>query len=199
MSFRSRPLIALTLMATVTSAIAQEARVNVRGTITAFDGKILSVRSKSGSDVLIDVPDTATIATTKAFTLADVKPGMTLGVTTISRADGSIVAIDVRPIPANAPQGLSSWDLAPEATMTNAVVEGTISSVSGGQELLLNYKTGTVKALVVAETAMSQAVPGTREDVKVGESVFVFARKTSDDKLVAARVQVSKDGVKPTQ
>ncbi len=188
----------VTLAASMAAVFAQETRVNVRGTIAAFDGKVLTVRSKAGKDIIVDVPEAATFATTKAFTLADVKPGMTLGVTTIKRADGAVVAIDVRPIPATAPVGLSSWDLAPDATMTNAVVEGTVASAAG-QELMLDYKSGTVKALVVPETAMSQAVPGTRYDVKVGETVFVFARKTADEKLVAARVQVGKDGIKPTQ
>lgn len=199
MALRISTLFTFAVLLPLATAVAQEARVNVRGTIAAFDGKVLTVKSRAGGDIVVDVPETATFATTKAFTLADVKPGMTLGVTTIKRADGAVVAIDVRPIPATAPVGLSPWDLAPDATMTNAVVEGTVASSSGGGELVLNYQTGTVKALVVAETAMSQAAPGTHADVKVGETVFVFARRTADDKLVAARVQVSRDGVKPTQ
>ena len=142
--------------------------------------------------------DMTPISTTKSFSMTDVKPGMVLGVTTVKRADGVVVAIDVRPIPPAAPQGLSPWDLAPDAVMTNAVVEGTVAS-AGGQQLTLNYKTGTVTALIGPETAMSQAAPGAREDLKVGETVFVFARKGADDKIVAARVQVGKDGVKPTQ
>ena len=178
-------------------AMAQEARVNVRGVITSFDGKVLAIKTRSG-DVVVDVPEAAPVAATKAFSMADVKSGMTVGVTTIMRADGGRVAIDVRPISATAPQGLSNWDLAPDATMTNAVVERTVAGTDGS-ELTLNYKTGTVKALVVPETAMSQAVPGTRADLKPGETVFVFARKEAGENLVAARVQVSKDGVKPTQ
>lgn len=196
--FHTLAAVALSSIAITSAAFAQEARVNVRGVITAFDGKTLSVKSKTGIDMVIDLPETATVATTKAFALADVKPGMSLGVTTIRRADGAIVAIDVRPIPPAAPQGLSPWDLAPDAVMTNAVVEGTVATANG-QEITLNYKTGTVKALVVPETAMSQSVPGARSDLKIGETVFVFSRKGADDKIVAARVQVSRDGIKPTQ
>ena len=188
----------LVLFCASTTTYAQEQRVNVRGTIAAFDGKVLTVKTKAGADVAVDVPEAATFGTTKPFTMADIKPGMILGVTTIKRGDGAIVAIDVRPIPATAPQGLSPWDLAPDATMTNATLEATVAS-AGGQELTLNYKTGTIKALVVPETAMSQAVPGTRDDLKVGETVFVFGRKDPAGKIAAARVQVSKDGIKPTQ
>ncbi len=184
-------------LALTSAAVAQETRVNVRGTISAFDGKVLTIKSPAAGDLTVEVPDATPIGTTKPFAMADVKPGMILGVTTIKRADGAVVAIDVRPIPAAAPLGLSAWDLAPDAVMTNAVVEGTVASANG-QELTLNYKSGSVKALVLPETAMSQSVPGVREDLKVGETVFVFARKNAD-KVVAARVQVSKDGIKPTQ
>ena len=180
------------------AALAQETRVNIRGTIASFDGKVLTVKSKAAGDVAVEMPEAAVVSVTKPFSMADVKPGMILGVTTIKRADGATVAIDVRPIPAAAPLGLSPWDLAPEAVMTNAVVEGAVAA-SNGQALTLNYKSGTVTALVVPETAMSQAAPGSRDDLKPGETVFVFARKSATDALVAARVQVSKDGVKPTQ
>jgi hypothetical protein len=191
--------VAVTVAAVLGSSVsAQEQRVNVRGVIAAVDGKTLTVKTKAADDVVIELPETVAVSTTKAFSLADVKPGMILGVTTLKRPDGSIVAIDVRPIPPQAPLGLSPWDLAPDATMTNAVVEGTVASANG-QELTLNYKSGTVKALVVPETAMSQAVAGSRDDLKVGETVFVFARAGEGKKVVAARVQVSKDGIKPTQ
>jgi hypothetical protein len=179
-------------------ARAQTQTMNIRGVISAFDGKLLSVKTREGQAVTIDVPEALNVNITKPFTMADVKPGMVLGVTTIKRADGTIVAIDVRPIPATANQGLSPHDLQPGSTMTNAVMEGAVQTTNGN-ELTLNYKTGTVKALVVPETAMSQASPGARTDLKAGETVFVSARVEAGDKLTAARIQVGKDGVKPTQ
>jgi len=42
-------------------------------------------------------------------------------------------------------------------------------------------------------------VPGTRADLKRGETIFAGARMDNDGKLVAPRVAVSKDGVKPPQ
>lgn len=181
------------------NAAAAQQNVNVRGTITAVDGTQLSVKTRAGASVTVDVPASIEVRSTKPFTLADIKPGMALGVTTVKRPDGSIVAIDVRPISATANLGLSPYDLEPESTMTNATIEGGVSQVANGNEITLNYKTGTVKVIVVKETAMSQAAPGTRADLKVGETVFVAARRGEGDKLTAVRVQVSKDGVKPTQ
>lgn len=178
-------------------ALAQK-NVNIRGTITAFDGKVISVNTRDGGAVSIELPDNVAVAGTKAITLADIKPGMPLGVTTIKRADGEIVAIDVRPIPATAALGLSPFDLQPGSTMNNALLEGQAQS-SSGSELTLNYKTGMVKVLVPPGTPMSQAIPGNRSDIKPGETIFVAARVDADGKITAARVQVSTNGVKPTQ
>jgi hypothetical protein len=188
---------ALVFVLGVSPAPAQQ-NIAVRGLITAFDGKLLSVKTKSGSDVGVELPESVNVSSTKAFGPADIKPGMTLGVTTVKRADGAVVAIDVRPIPATAKQGLSPHDLAPDSTMTNAVLEGAVTA-SGGHELTLNYGSGTVKVLVPPGTAMSQSAPGTRADLKPGETVFVAARKNEAGGLTAVRVQVSKDGLKPTQ
>jgi hypothetical protein len=180
------------------AAFGQQQSANIRGTISAFDGKMLSVKTKAGGDVLVELPEGINVATTKAFGMNDIKQGMVLGVTTVKRAGGTVVAIDVRPIPSAAKQGLSPHDLAPDSTMTNASVEGVVAAV-GGQELLLNYKTGSVKALVTAATTMSQSAPGSRADLKPGEIVYVFARKGEGGALTAVRVQVSKDGINPTQ
>lgn len=180
------------------AAVFAQQNTNIRGTVTAFDGKVISVKTRAGADVQVDLPDTVNVAATRAITLADIKPGTVLGVTTVKRADGATVAIDIRPIPPTANQGLSPYDLQPGSTMTNAALEGTLES-SGGQELTLNYKSGTVKVLVPPGTPMSQSVPGNRADIKPGETIFVAARPGDGGRLTAVRVQVSKDGARPTQ
>lgn len=177
------------------TAVAQN--VNIRGTITGLEGTMAAIKTREGTMVTVEVPEKLEIRTTRPFTLAEIKPGMALGVTTIKRADGAVVAIDIRPISATANLGLSPYDLAPESTMSNGSFEG-LAAVANGNELTLNYKTGTVKVLIVPQTAMSQPAPGTRDDLKIGETIFAAARKEGD-KLTATRVQVSKDGVKPTQ
>jgi len=176
-------------------AQAQQA-VNVRGVITAFDGKTIEIKANDGKAVEVILPEGVNVAATKAFSLAEVKPGMMLGVTTVVR-DDKVVAIDVRPLPPVVKPGLSPYDLQPQSTMTNAVLEAS-ASAANGNELTLDYKTGTVKVLVPPGTPMSQAVPGTRADLKAGETIYVAAREEGG-KLTAVRVQVSKDGVKPTQ
>jgi hypothetical protein len=184
------------LLALISVACAQNR--NIRGTLAAIDGKMLSVKTYAGDMVVVDIPEGTRISATRPFTLADIKPGMVLGVTTVRRADGAIVAIDVRPIPSTANQGLSPHDLQPESTMTNAVLEAAVEA-SGAQELTLNYKTGMVKVLVPPGTPMSQAVPGDFMDLKLGEAIFIAAKREEGGKFTALRVQIGKDGVKPTQ
>jgi hypothetical protein len=197
-TMRLKPaLIIAALLMSTAGAMAQQP-TNVRGTITSLEGQKLTVKTKSGEQVSVDIPESVPVAVTARFSLQDVTPGMRLGVTTIKRPDGSLVAIDVRPISAAANLGLSPWDLQPGSTMTNATVEGT-AQAGAGNELTLNYGNGTVKALVVPETAMSKAVPGTRADLKPSETVFVAAKPAADGTLTALRVQVSKDGLNPTQ
>ena len=180
-------------------ALAQAPQnVNIRGSVTAFDGKTISVNSRDAGPVQVALPDTVNVSSSKAFSMADIQPGMVLGVTTIKRADGETVAIDVRPIPATAPLGLSAFDLAPGATMTNAMLEGQAVS-SNGSELVLNYKSGSVKVIVPPGTPMSQSAPGTRADIKPGETIFIVARIGEARQLTALRVQVSSNGSKPTQ
>ena len=204
LSFNQKPIVntlrtlfcALLLSPLAAPAWAQN--INWRGTIASFDGKALGVSLRDGSVVSVDVPEGLPISATERFSLADVKPGMVLGVTTVQGADGATVAIDVRPIPATAPQGLSAHDLQPQSTMTNAVLEAAVASANA-HELVLNYKTGSVKVVVPAGTPMSRAVPGARSDLVVGETVFVVSRRNESQGYTAVRVQVGKNGIKPTQ
>lgn len=189
-------VLAVTMLAG-TAAPAQT-NANVRGTVTAFDGKTIAVAAREGKTVEVSLPESVNVSGTQAFTLADLQPGTVLGVTTIKRADGQLVAIDVRPIPPTARLGLSPFDLQPESTMTNATLEGQVVSTSGA-ELTLNPGGGALKVLVPPGTPMSRAVPGKREDIKPGETIFIAARPDEQGKLVAVRVQVSTNGVKPTQ
>lgn len=172
--------------------------INWRGTIASYDGKVLGIKLRDGQSALIDLPENLPISATERFSMEDVKPGMVLGVTTVNRPDGTKVAIDVRPISPTAPQGLSAYDLQPQSTMTNAVLEAAVLS-SDTNEFVLNYKTGSVKVLVPKGTPMSRAVPGSRADLVLGHSVYVASRRNDANGYTAVRVQVGKNGVHPTQ
>jgi len=110
--------------------------------------------------------------------------------------DGKLVAVEVHALPPQAPPGHTPWDLQPGSTMTNANLEG-IAQASGGTEITMNYKGGSQKILVPPGTPIVAFVPGSRADLKPGEYIWTSARQEADGKLLAQRISVSKDGVKP--
>jgi len=174
-------------------AVAQTA-TRVRGTITALEGDVLSVKSREGKDLKIHLVSNVGVTTAKTTTLDELK-GKYVGVTAINK-DGKMTAVEVHAIPPQAKPGHFSWDLQPGSTMTNANLDG-IAQVSGGNEITLNYQGGSQKILVPPGTPIVAFDPGSRADLKPGEWIWTNARQESDGKIVAERLNVSKDGIKP--
>ena len=108
------------------------------------------------------------------------------------------VAIEVHYLTPTVPEGQLAWDLEPGTTMTNANV-GAIRQSGGARELTLQYKGGSETVQVPDSAALVRTVPGTRADLVPGEYVFIGAQAAADGTLSAARVQVSKAGVRPPQ
>jgi hypothetical protein len=189
--------LALLALVLVSSLAVAQAPLRVRGTITALSGDVLSVKSRDGKDLQIQLAPDAQVATTKAATAADFKPGSYVGVTSVKGPDGRLVARRVHALGPQVPQGHTAWDSIPDSLMTNATLEST-AQVGGGTELVLKYKDGEQKIAVTPQTEYYTFVPGTRADLKPGETIFTSARQEGE-KLLAQRIAVSKDGVKPPQ
>jgi hypothetical protein len=177
------------------AAFAQTTQ-RIRGTIVRLDGDVLTVKSREGKEVKIQLAPDAQVAVAKATTLAEIKPGTYVGSAAMKRADGTLVAKEVHTLPPQAPAGHMPWDLEPGSTMTNANLAG-IAQSTGGQEITLQYKDGTQKILVPPGTPIVAFVPGDRTALKPGETIFTTARVEEGGKLSAQRIQVSKDGVRP--
>jgi hypothetical protein len=192
-----KALAAVILVLAASTALAQTT-VRVRGTITELKGDVLTVKSRDGRDIQLNLAPNAQVVTTKATTLAEFKPGSYVGVTSVKGPDGRLVAKRVHALGPQVPSGHMAWDSMPDSLMTNANVTGT-AQVSGGSELTLKYKDGEQKILVTPQTEYFTFVPGSRADLKPGETVFSGARAGDDGKLTTQRVAVSKDGVKPPQ
>ena len=192
-----RALIAV-LLALATAAAFAQTNVRVRGTITALKGDVLMVKSRDGRDIQLNLAPDAQVVTAKKTTLVDMGPNAYVGVTSVKGPDGRMVAKEVHALGPQVPQGHMAWDGHPNSMMTNANVTST-AQASGGNEITLKYKDGEQKILVTPETEVVTFVPGTRADLKPGETIFSGARIEGDGKFMAARVAVSKDGVKPPQ
>jgi len=195
MSLRQFVALMVSMVLAITIAQAQTS-ARVRGTITAIDGNVLSVKSREGRDLKITLADNVTVSVAKAIRFEDIKPRDRLGVTSMPGADGTPVAVEVHYLPPGVPEGQGPWDLQPGSTMTNAIVAAMVTA-TGNRELTLQFQGTTQKIAVPENAALARAVPGSRSDLVVGEYVFTVAQGANDQNLSAARVQVSKDGVKP--
>ena len=193
MLFRSRAALAL-----VASVAAAQTATRVRGTIVALDGKVLLVKSRDGRDLRIGLADTLNVAVAKAARFEDIKDGDYVGATTTKQPDGTSVAIEVHYLAPTVPEGQNPSDLQPGSTMTNASVASKVVA-TGARELTLRFKDGSQTIKVPDATPIVRTVPGTRADLVPGEYLFLAAQSAPDGTLTAARIQVSKDGVKPPQ
>jgi hypothetical protein len=180
------------------AAVGAQTPMRIRGTVTSLDGDVLSVKTRQGQDVKINLAPNFTVSAAKAVTLADFGPGAYVGSTAKKNAAGQLVASEVHRLPPQAPAGHTPWDTAPGDTMTNANVAKVVKS-AGGNELTLEYKDGSQKILVPDGTPIVDFVPGDRSLLVPGATVFVGASVAADGKISAGRVAVSKDGVKPPQ
>ena len=186
--------LALLVLVLFSSLAIAQAPTRVRGTITSLDGDVLSVKSREGKDLKIHLVSNVGVTTAKTTTLDELK-GKYVGVTAIDKG-GNMTAVEVHAIPPQAKPGHFPWDLQPGSTMTNANLDG-IAQVSGGNEITLNYQGGSQKILVPPGTPIVAFDPGSRADLKPGEWIWTNARQEADGKIVAERLNVSKDGVKP--
>jgi hypothetical protein len=190
--------LAVLLLSFATATAFAQANVRVRGTISALNGDVLMVKSRDGRDIQLHLAPDAQVVTAKKTTLAEMGPNAYVGVTSVKGPDGRLVAKEVHALGPQVPQMHGAWDSTPNSFMTNANITSS-AQMTGGNELTLKYKDGEQKILVTPETEIVTFVPGTRADLKPGETIFSGARVEGDGKFMAARVAVSKDGVKPPQ
>ena len=184
--------VALCFGALVLASAAADAQTNVRvrGTITAFDGTVLLVKSGEGKNVDIQLAEKTVIVFTQPIALADIKPGDFLGVTSVKRNDSTLTAFEVRRMPKPLNPGHRPFDGRDDQTMTNATVSATVQSGSG-RELTLTYEGGSQKIAVPENASISTLVPGERAHLVPGATVNLTAAPGDGGKLTARRIQVS--------
>ena len=181
------------------SAALAQANVRVRGTISEVKGDVLSVKSRDGRNIQLHLAPDTQVVTAKKTTLAEMGPNAYVGVTSVKGPDGRLVAKEVHSLGPQVPAGhIAKWDGAPNSSMTNANIAAA-AQASGGNEITLKYKDGEQKVLVTPDTEVVTFVPGSRADLKPGETIFSGARVEGDGKFMTGRVAVSKNGVKPPQ
>jgi len=194
----TRLIAILGLVVVAQLALAQTTTQRIRGTITALDGNVLSVKTRDGQDIKINLPDNVAVAAAKAVKLADFKPDAYLGVTARINAAGTLVASEVHTLGPAVPPGHTPWDSAPGDTMTNANLAKVVKTAAGN-ELTMEFKGGSKQILVPDGTPIVDFVLADKSLLVPGATIFTGAQVSADGKISAARIAVSKDGVKPPQ
>lgn len=207
MNIRSVSLRAAALSALLLSssyAFAQQSPVSnilrVRGAVESLNGETLHVKSRDGADVVLHLPADAGVAGVAKISLADVKVGSYIGVTSVPDADGSQKAVEVHVFPEamrGTGEGTLQWDLKPKSSMTNGAVDDRTVAGNDGHTLTVKYKGGERKVLVTPETTVVTFVPATRSEIKAGTPIFAIAAKKPDGTLDVSRLSIGRDGVSP--
>jgi hypothetical protein len=186
-------------MAGALTAAAQTTPTRLRGTITAIDGKTVTIATREGPSAEVKLNDNWVVALVVPVTMADIKQGSFVGIASLG-TDADRTALEVLVFPEamrGANEGHYPWDLQPQSMMTNANVS-TVAAGGDGQTLKLDYKGGGTQTIKVKPgTPIVTFQQGERSDAKVGAKVFVGAAKAADGSLSAGRLNVGKDGLTP--
>jgi hypothetical protein len=203
-SWMPRSLVASLAVISVlaTSAWAQQppAPTRIRGTIDAVDGKTLSIKTREGTDVKVNMTDDLTVIGIAKSSLSEIKQGSYIGVSAMPQPDGSQKAIAIHIFMESqrgAAEGFRPWDLRPNSTMTNATVAQTVASVDG-QVIEVKYKDGEKKVVVPPDAAIVAFAAGEKSEIKPGAKIIIFgAKKLDDGSLETNRIGVGRDGIAP--
>jgi hypothetical protein len=177
----------------------------IRGTIAAFTGSTLSVKTTSGDTVSIGLGATTPIVGVTAASLADIKPGSFVGSAAKTQADGTMVAWEVHIFPESLRgTGEGHRPMDPQNTMTNGTVGADmaahIARVGGvsGRTITINYAGGEKKILVPDGVPVVTFEKGTTALLVPGAHVSVTATQPAGGgALTASRITVGKAGVTP--
>ena len=172
--------------------------VRVRGVVQSFDGQKLSIETKSNGVVDVSVSDATGINGLQAKKLADIGANTFIGATAVKTAAGRWQATEIHIFPEamrGAGEGHYAWDL-PESSMTNGAVTGNTKD-RGGRTLHVTYAGGETDVDVTSKTAIVALLPGNRELLKPGATVFALAIPQQGGTPVAVALIAETNGVKP--
>ena len=191
--------LALFTLLCITLVASAQAQHRIRGAITGVSGDVLSVKLRDGKEVQVQLAPDTQVAVTQRAAADAFKPGSFVGVTSVKGADGRLVAQRVHALGPQVPSGHNpNWDSIPGSLMTNANIESS-ARMGDNNEITLKYKDGEQKILVTPKTEYYTFTNGSRADLKAGETIFTNAKPAGDNRFVAGRIAVSKDGVNPPQ
>lgn len=170
--------------------------VRVRGTIERVEGSAYVVRARDGRSLKLSLAANASVAASVRSSLADIKPGIYIGIAAVPQSDGALRALEAHIFDESmrgTAEGHRPWDLLPDSTMTNAVVEEVVRAVAE-QTVTLRYRGGEQRIVIPTETTIVTYLPGRVDELRPGAAIFVpAARGQADGTWLAERIMVGRN------
>jgi hypothetical protein len=179
---------ALLLIAALSCACAHAQTSRVRGTVVSLQADVLTVRDAARTQE-VKIGEKTEIVFAKPMSVAEIRPGDFLAITSVKASDGTLTAYEVRRFPKPLNPGHRPFDGRDDQTMTNATVTAMVQSANG-PELTMSYEGGAQKIVLPEKASISTLVPGSRGQLMPGAPVNL----TMDAAGLAQRIQV---GPKP--
>ena len=186
-------------VAFVTASLAQQPG-RIRGQIETADGPNVVLKLRDGSSMKVKIADDVRVSALTKASLDDLKDDTFVGIAGVPRPDGSIEAYSVHVfLPAQrgvVPDRYGPWDGRPNSTMTNAYIEGTPTGTGDTHLFKVKYKDGEKTIIVTPQTSIARAAPGSKDELKPGAQIIIFASAKEGDTTVAKVLYVGR-GITP--
>jgi hypothetical protein len=209
MTTRSILLVA-TLLASLSSAQAQQSTQRIRGDVIALQDSRLQIKTPTGDTLSVKLADTARITVESRVDLSAVVPGVFVGTTSAPQTDGSLRAVQIRIFPEALrgtgeghrlmdPQGRNTMTNATVTalnTMTNATVT-TLAGAGSARSMTLKFKDGEKQVFVPEDVPVILAEMGDRSLLIPGAHIVANIIQQTDGSATTERITVGKNGSQP--
>ena len=157
------------------------------------------MKTRDGDEKTLWLSADAKIARVVAASLADVKPGVFVGVAAVPGEGGALKALEVHIFPESmrgTGEGFRPFDLAPGSTMTNGDVNARVEQVNGPQ-IVVAYKGGEQTIALDKSTPIVAIEPGGLGDLMAGAAIVARGGLGEGGSYEARYVVVGVAGVTP--
>jgi hypothetical protein len=173
----------------------------LRGVIerVAPDRESFDMKTREGAEMTVRLPVGAKVARVVAASLADVKPGVYVGVAAVPGEGDALKALEVHIFPESmrgVGEGFRPFDLAPGGTMTNGDVNARVDQVNGPQ-IVVAYNGGEKSITIDKATPIVAIEPGGLGDLMAGAAIVARGGAGAGGAYDANRLVVGVNGVTP--
>ena len=177
----------LTLTAVIVGAASAQTAVTVAGSLASVAPTAATIATAAGTTTVIITNETR-VSRRLPATLADIKPGSFLAVTSSKAGDGTLTAVSISIIDAfRTTARRANYTMESGNIMTNADVTSVVTATSG-RTIKMAFEGQAITILVPDETPVRRIEPATIADLKVGQHVTV--RGSSNGGITAMTISI---------